>query len=74
MEIKEDKVLLREEIEKLEKNRLLQALVKETPKLVHTYKTVNKHTGGLLTASMAFAYERGLLDAIKTLTKENKGE
>lgn len=67
----EEKVLSKEEIEKLEKTRLLQKLVKETPKLVGTYKTVNKYTGGLLQASMAFAYERGILDAIKTLTKEN---
>ncbi len=53
-----------------EKVRLLELLLKETPWSVERYKATVKHTGGLLTASMAVAYEKGLQDAFKILGKE----
>lgn len=42
----------------------------EAPKLTANYRHSIKQSGGLLTESMVFAYNRGINDAIKILTKE----
>jgi len=57
---------------KAEKNRLTTLLLKERNSQVSDYKNTIKHTGGLLTQSMTYAYSKGLNDALKLLTKESK--
>ena len=53
-----------------EKTRLITKLSSEAPHLASKYKQQVKHTGGMLSTSMCYAYEKGILYAIKTLTKE----
>jgi hypothetical protein len=52
--------------------RIVANLYKEIPILVAEYKIQVKHTGGLLSTSMSFAYAKGLSDAIKQIQKEIK--
>lgn len=54
-----------------EKVRLLTKLYKERIPSVSDYKSTIKHTGGLLTESMGYAYAKGYENAIKVLTKED---
>lgn len=60
------------DITKAEKERLIALLLKELPYAVNTYEALMKHTGRYLNASLRIAYERGLRDAIKIITKESK--
>ena len=57
---------------KKEKERLMALLMKEMPHAVNTYKALMKHTGAYMQTSMSIAYERGLRDALKIITKESK--
>lgn len=57
-----------------EKQRLLILLHKEAPAMVADYKSMIRHTGGLLTTSMTYAYSKGLNDALKLLTKDTTNE
>lgn len=57
---------------KEEQRRLAQELFKAIPSMAADYKTLVKHTGGLLSASMAVAYSKGLNDALKLILKEKK--
>ncbi len=57
-----------------ERVRLAQLLFDAAPFLAAEYKSLIKHTGGLLTNSMVYAYSKGLQDAIKTILKENNKE
>lgn len=47
------------------------ALYQVTPNMISDYKQLVKHTGGLLTASMTVAYQKGLSDAFRFLMNFN---
>lgn len=64
--------LSREDIEKSEKKRLISVLANNVSEMIGKYNALTRHSGGLLQASMSYAYERALLDAVKLLTKEKK--
>lgn len=49
-------------------------LHKLSEKLISDYRNTIKKQGGLLTASMTYAYSRGLNDTIKFILKENNNE
>ncbi len=55
-----------------EKVRLLTKLLKGRNYAVLDYKSTIKHTGGLLTVSMGYAYAKGFEKAIQILTNEDK--
>lgn len=55
-----------------EKERILSLIYKNLNPMTTDYKNTIKHTGGLLTSSMTFAYARGIKDVLKLLTKEEK--
>lgn len=57
---------------KQEKERLLVLVLKNRAKMVSDYKNTIRHTGGLLTTSMTYAYSKGINDILKLLTKETK--
>jgi hypothetical protein len=65
---------IREDAAKREKIRLTYILLKNVEYMTLDYKNTIKHTGGLLTQSMTFAYNKALNDAFKLLTKEDKNE
>ncbi len=52
-----------------ERVRIMTLILKEQQSLISNYKNTIKQTGGLLTASMTFAYTRGLNDIFKLLNK-----
>ena len=54
--------------------RVAGLLFKQTPYMVRDYKSLVAHTGGLTSASMAVAYNKGLSDALKFILKEMKNE
>lgn len=54
--------------------RLVEVLFNKKDKLTADYKNTIRQNGSLLTASMVYAYAKGLNDAIKILTKEIKDE
>lgn len=56
---------------KAEKLRLVNLLFSKSQIMTADYKNTIKHTGGLLTSSMTYAYSRALADAVKLLTKDN---
>lgn len=45
-------------------------LLKQRDSMTSDYKNTIKHTGGLLTASMTYAYSKGIDDAMKLIQKE----
>lgn len=53
---------------------LLLKLSKESLEMTRAYKNQIRHTGGLLTESMAFAYRRGIIDIMTLIAKEIKNE
>jgi nitrate reductase NapAB chaperone NapD len=57
-----------------ERERLILKLVSNSAHMAADYKNTIKHTGGLLTASMVYAYSKGLNDALKLLTKEDTND
>ena len=50
--------------------RLAEMLFKRTTIMVGDYRTLLQGKGGLLTASMTSAYNKGLSDALKLILKE----
>lgn len=52
-----------------ERVRIASSLFNAMPKLSADYKNLIKHTGGLLTQSMTYAYTRALQDALKLILK-----
>lgn len=54
-----------------ERNRLAGLLFHKSVEMTNDYKTLLRHTGGLLTASMVFAYSKAWNDAIKLILQEN---
>lgn len=58
--------------EATESQLLVEKLFKRIPYLVSDYRQLIKHTGGMMTASMGYAYQKGLNDALKLLIKEMK--
>ncbi len=58
------------EIRKQEKQRLLALVITKSHNMTMDYKNTIKHTGGLLTTSMGYAYSKGIQDIIKLLSKE----
>ncbi len=56
--------------------RLMTVLLSKRAQMAADYKNTIKHTGGLLTNSMVYAYARGLDDAFKLLNtkKEENNE
>ena len=57
-----------------ERTRLAALLFEKSVEMTNDYKTLIKHTGGLLSASMTFAYSKAWNDAIKLILKENSKE
>lgn len=45
-------------------------LLKNRDSMTADYRNTIKHTGGLLTSSMAYAYSKGINDAMKLIQKE----
>lgn len=67
----------KEEIKKAveaERVRILTLLVKNIADKAAQYKAHIRHTGGLLTQSMVFAYSKGFQESIKLITKESTDE
>lgn len=56
------------------KTALYTQLMKKSFHMVTEYKELIKHTGGLLNASMGFAYAKGINDTLKLIAKENIDE
>lgn len=50
--------------------RLAELLFKRTPIMTGDYQSLLQGKGGLLTASMTHAYNKGLNDALKLILKE----
>ena len=57
-----------------ERVRIAEKLFKALPGMTSDYKMLIKHTGGMLSASMAFAYSKGLNDALKLILKGDNNE
>jgi hypothetical protein len=57
-----------------EKERILTFLFQAAQNMVSDYKNTIKHTGSVLTASMTYAYNKGVYDTIKLLAKEGNNE
>lgn len=55
-----------------ERQRLIQLIFNKKDDMILEYKTLIKHTGSLVTASMGFSYSRAINDIIKLIAKENK--
>lgn len=55
-----------------EKTRLLEKMLNARETKILDYKNTIKHTGGLLTNSMVFAYTKCFSDVLKVLTKEKQ--
>lgn len=62
------------DIKNKEGMRLYLALMKAKGTMVGEYAASIKRTGGLLTTSMTYAYEKGLNDFLKLLAKETSNE
>jgi ribonucleotide monophosphatase NagD (HAD superfamily) len=71
-EIVEPKDSVKEDATKAERQRLTVLLLSNAARMSSDYKNTIKHTGGLLTSSMVFAYSKALNDAIKLITKDNE--
>lgn len=56
------------------KTRLLTKLLKEVDKQTQDYRNTIRHTGGLLTNSMVYAYSKGFTEAIKLIGKDQDEE
>lgn len=56
------------------KTALYTAIMKKSFHMVTEYRTLIKHTGSLMTASMGFAYAKGINDTLKLIAKENIDE
>lgn len=59
---------------KEERMRLWTLLAEKSKFKTEDYKSSIKHTGGLLTHSMSYAYSRGFSDAMKLILKEIQNE
>jgi hypothetical protein len=57
-------------IKKEEKDKIVTYLITRSEDMVSDYRNTIKHSGGLLTQSMTFAYSKGVNDIIKLITKE----
>lgn len=55
--------------EQKEQIRLVTELLKNRDSMVAEYRALIKHSGGLLTNSMVFAYSKGINDTIKLASK-----
>lgn len=55
-----------------EKQRIVTLIITRMQQMTSDYNSVIKHTGGLLTSSMTYAYSKGINDIIKLITKEEK--
>ncbi len=73
---KEEEALksLKKEAAKAERMRLSKLLFDKSLYMTAEYKTLIKHTGGLVSSSMGYAYSKGLNDALKLLLKEGNNE
>lgn len=65
----EDKSEVNKAVEK-ERLRLATKILSKSAGMASDYKNTIKHTGGLLTQSMTFAYAKGLQDAFKLLSEK----
>lgn len=63
-----------DEAVKKERARLAKFLFDKSLHMSADYRNTIRHTGGLVTSSMVYAYSKGLNDAIKLLLKENNDE
>ncbi len=57
-----------------ELTRIQVKFLKRRAAMASDYRELIKHTGGLVSQSMVFAYAKGLDDAFKLLTKEENNE
>lgn len=55
-----------------EQTRLAELIFKRAPHMTAEYCVLLQHTGGLVSQSMTYAYNKGLQDAIKLILKESK--
>lgn len=55
-----------------ERGRLVMKLLAERTSKMADYRNTIKHTGGLLTESMTFAYAKGFEAALKLLTQKEE--
>ena len=71
----EKELTTEEKIEKAvqeERVRILTILLREQAPAASDYRQTIKHTGGLLTQSMTFAFTKGFQTAFKLITKEEQ--
>jgi hypothetical protein len=59
---------------KAEKTRLMTLFLENRESAVADYKISIKHTGGMLTQSMIYAYIQGLNTAFKLFNKKDENE
>lgn len=69
----ETEKLQREAAEK-ERQRLTMLILSNSASMAAEYRHTIKHTGGLLTKSMTYAYSKALNDVFKLLTKGSDNE
>jgi hypothetical protein len=55
----------------VERTRLAELLFTRAIHMTNEYRALIRPTGGLLTTSMVYAYNKGIQDSIKLLLKEN---
>lgn len=54
---------------KAERERILVLILANSAKMASDYKNTIRHTGGLLTQSMVYAYSKCFNDVVKLITK-----
>lgn len=57
-----------------ERIRIMTLILNESETMVTKYKKQMSYVGGMLSTSMSIAYAKGLSDAFKLITQENKDE
>lgn len=65
---------LQKEAAKKERERLTTLILSSSAAMASDYRNTIKHTGGLLTNSMTFAYSKAINDVFKLLTKGSEDE
>lgn len=56
---------------KKERTRLWRMILESRDSMTAEYKALIRHTGGLVTNSMTYAYSKGINDVMKLILKEN---
>lgn len=71
-ELTPEETALKEAGAKEARSQLLSTIFGDKERLTAEYKQLVRHTGGLVSGSMAVAYSRAINDVIKLILKESK--